>query len=130
MKNLQSRRFTERVRSYSVIIGVLLGLAIWFGVQYFSGLDNFADSINTTYFKVLYATAFALGLGLKNQPVVASFAMVAIQPAAYFMYPNMSGELGNLFPIVAALLFACALPAVGLTFAASWLIRRNFLSRG
>ncbi len=124
-----SKRRTSKLTAFaeqrfiSVVLGVLLGFAIWCGVQYFSERDNFDSTIHATYFLVLYATGYSLGLIRKGHPFVASFAMVASQPVAYLIYPNAKGELGNLFPIAAAMLFACGLPTVGLTYFAT-LLRR------
>jgi len=113
-----------RRRLEAIALGVALGIAIWSGVQATTGLDNFGNYVDPIYFALFFATAFGLGWLLESFPVLASFAMCVSQLPAYVVYPNTHWELGNLFPIAAAMLFVLTLPAVLLAYAGTKLRAR------
>ncbi|MGH9257562.1 MAG: hypothetical protein ACRD3C_23635 [Vicinamibacterales bacterium] len=90
----------------------MFGVAVWFGTQAFSLRDNFSDQVNPWYFVALYAAAFFLGLIAPSNPGLVGVTLALSQLVSYFIYPNIADRLGNLFPIAAALLLACAAPVV------------------
>jgi hypothetical protein len=93
-------------------LALVLGAALWFGIQAVSGLDNFSDSVNPVYFIALYSVGFILGLVIKTRPSRVAFLLAISQVACYIVYPNVAGKLGNLFPIAAGYLFVSTLPVV------------------
>ena len=93
------------------VLSFLSGAGVWFGVQAFSGRDNFSDQINPFYFVILFAAAFVLGL-VTRYPVVVGAVLLLSQLVCYLIYPNINWTLGNLFPIAAGLLAVFVVPAL------------------
>ena len=106
-------------RCFPYVLALLLGAAVWFGVQAASGLDNFSDDVNPAYFIALYSAGFILGLVTRFKAIRAGFALSISQVLYYIVYPNVDWELGNLFPIAAGFLFVFTLPAIGAAYVAS-----------
>lgn len=106
----------------------VLGAVIWFGTQILSQRDNFSDQINPWYFGGFYVAAFSLGLFARSTTTPAGVTLTLSQVVCYLIYPNVSWELGNLFPIAAAFLFVCTAPAAVVAFLGSN-IRRIFFRR-
>ncbi|MHC1769431.1 MAG: hypothetical protein AB9869_34965 [Verrucomicrobiia bacterium] len=99
-------------KRYPRTAALVLGIVVWFGVQFLSGRDNFSDSVNPGYFGFFYAAAFILGLTTPAQPLKSGAVLVLTQMPCYLIYPNVNWTLANLFPFALAILLILIAPAI------------------